>query len=1143
MLTLILLHPEDDTARPTTFRLRGDAPAVVGRRNADVQLADSRVSKRHAEIKLKQGTWIIRDLGSANGTWVNGDRITGLCELEEGDRLRLGRLRLVVGHVDTVAAQDTALDLPPADHEAPAPPADAVSASSAFPIPDPLDPPAAIAENADDADESGFIDTLEPSSSESSGLELAPADDDAADALGLPSVHDAGDAIELELEDTPELKLEAAAEPLSELAPPPSPDASAEDEPGVSPLESDDDIESDDVISPSAAMPKEPDPESEPSDEYAAAGDAFLPDLAAPPKKTPTSAEEPEPAADDPTPNASGTDQVDPSDDDGGEDHGRDADLIEDEPASPEHLEPAVVRAESPGPRPPAPPPAPADLEEELDFDEVDDDISWLQSDAKPEAAGPEDVENAPSDPGAPLIPGPVEIEEDDAVAETETAAERNDQAHPPAEHRVDGKPEAEPDSEIEAVPAADARPGPEPEPELGPNLDPDLEQILLSGSSLGHLLDPVDESADRDANHRDAAASAQASPQRDASPTGREPDATDADAMAEPPRSPRNAEAQRSAAARPGRATPPPGDRRQDRPAADTKKTPAEPEDTGPIREPVAAASDDQELVTPHAQAQLSVRRPAWTRWFKSAAALLLLGAVAGGAWAIFDQMTAPSSVAGRNAARSIAEPGNSASQPPATLPSSTLPGVAPAPVTPPPTPSGSGTRNQAEPSPSDTPAARDSSTTQAPRAGDALPGITEPAEPDTAPGVSGSPLTGGPMLAMPEVPGLPAPPRRDDADAESRRGSLRQPPPVGRPVPPPAIDRQPATPDPATPAEMPNPESEPETPAAPPPPSSEAVPSATTVPPPAPDTPTTADFPQNNNDLSSTRVTEAVAQPGTAEPSTPDTAAPTADPESLANRDVVPDPPGETTARRPETTTARPTLPTDTSASPPAAAGDIADADEAVAPSTTVAPAAAEPTPRTVYLVDASGSMVDSMNQGVLTWLQQQLGALPPGQEFAVLFFRNGEIFAPPTDAAADADRGTRGDDAGPVGGYVAARGAAADRAAAWIQPRAGHVQPYGRSQPGPAWARVRELAPDRLYILSDDKFGDAGPGRDTLSNAAIRAALPEGLVIHTVQFFYRSPEDRRLAELAEQSGGTYQFVAEPITNPGPGLEFLTP
>jgi pSer/pThr/pTyr-binding forkhead associated (FHA) protein len=62
--------------------------------NELVVLADG-VSRVHAVLERFGDTWTVRDLGSRNGTFVNGARIIGEHALHAGDEILLGRLRLV----------------------------------------------------------------------------------------------------------------------------------------------------------------------------------------------------------------------------------------------------------------------------------------------------------------------------------------------------------------------------------------------------------------------------------------------------------------------------------------------------------------------------------------------------------------------------------------------------------------------------------------------------------------------------------------------------------------------------------------------------------------------------------------------------------------------------------------------------------------------------------------------------------------------------------------------------------------------------------------------------------------------------------------------------------------------------------------
>jgi pSer/pThr/pTyr-binding forkhead associated (FHA) protein len=66
--------------------------AVIGRsRECDIVLADSNVSRRHAELRPAGMGWTVGDLGSTNGVRVNGRRVGGEpMPVQDGDRIELG---------------------------------------------------------------------------------------------------------------------------------------------------------------------------------------------------------------------------------------------------------------------------------------------------------------------------------------------------------------------------------------------------------------------------------------------------------------------------------------------------------------------------------------------------------------------------------------------------------------------------------------------------------------------------------------------------------------------------------------------------------------------------------------------------------------------------------------------------------------------------------------------------------------------------------------------------------------------------------------------------------------------------------------------------------------------------------------------
>src|SRR5512138_2483867 len=72
------------------FPLEEGQEIVVGRSSdLDMVLVEEMVSRRHARIAMKGGAITIQDLGSTNGTFVNGEKIRQT-QLREGDRVLIG---------------------------------------------------------------------------------------------------------------------------------------------------------------------------------------------------------------------------------------------------------------------------------------------------------------------------------------------------------------------------------------------------------------------------------------------------------------------------------------------------------------------------------------------------------------------------------------------------------------------------------------------------------------------------------------------------------------------------------------------------------------------------------------------------------------------------------------------------------------------------------------------------------------------------------------------------------------------------------------------------------------------------------------------------------------------------------------------
>ena len=165
-----------------------------------------------------------------------------------------------------------------------------------------------------------------------------------------------------------------------------------------------------------------------------------------------------------------------------------------------------------------------------------------------------------------------------------------------------------------------------------------------------------------------------------------------------------------------------------------------------------------------------------------------------------------------------------------------------------------------------------------------------------------------------------------------------------------------------------------------------------------------------------------------------------------------------------------------------------------------------------RLVFLVDCSGSMVDSLPQ-MLVWLRQAIDTLEPQQRFTIVFFKKDRAIEPE-----------------PAGLRPFTRATQRALESEWLDPDAAPVLPSGRSDPDRALQLALTYEPTDIYILSDESFGlRTGDTTTEQALALITDAIGDNeLRVHGVQFFY-DDNDGTLESLAEFYGGTYEFVAE--------------
>jgi pSer/pThr/pTyr-binding forkhead associated (FHA) protein len=90
-------------------------PVTVGRgRDADLVLADELVSRHHAQITPSGSGAVVEDLGSRNGTFVNGEAIHGPTRLTPGDQLQLGVTLVELRSATQIAERPSAVhQVPP----------------------------------------------------------------------------------------------------------------------------------------------------------------------------------------------------------------------------------------------------------------------------------------------------------------------------------------------------------------------------------------------------------------------------------------------------------------------------------------------------------------------------------------------------------------------------------------------------------------------------------------------------------------------------------------------------------------------------------------------------------------------------------------------------------------------------------------------------------------------------------------------------------------------------------------------------------------------------------------------------------------------------------------------------------------------
>jgi hypothetical protein len=109
-----------------TFPLEGDVLTIGREAGNQIAINDAEISRKHSQLVFQGGKYVLTDLGSTNGTFVNGQRLTGQHVLQSGEIISLGeQINLLYEAIVVVDPNATMLSggkIPATAHAAPPPP-------------------------------------------------------------------------------------------------------------------------------------------------------------------------------------------------------------------------------------------------------------------------------------------------------------------------------------------------------------------------------------------------------------------------------------------------------------------------------------------------------------------------------------------------------------------------------------------------------------------------------------------------------------------------------------------------------------------------------------------------------------------------------------------------------------------------------------------------------------------------------------------------------------------------------------------------------------------------------------------------------------------------------------------------------------
>ena len=116
----------------TVYALGGDLISIGRDSSNEIAVNDAEVSRRHSRLTFQGGKYVLDDMGSTNGTFVNGQRLTGPRVLKSGEVISLGEqivfvYEAVESDPGATVVSARAADIPPRPVSTPPPPPQAYS--------------------------------------------------------------------------------------------------------------------------------------------------------------------------------------------------------------------------------------------------------------------------------------------------------------------------------------------------------------------------------------------------------------------------------------------------------------------------------------------------------------------------------------------------------------------------------------------------------------------------------------------------------------------------------------------------------------------------------------------------------------------------------------------------------------------------------------------------------------------------------------------------------------------------------------------------------------------------------------------------------------------------------------------------------